>query len=696
LLAGVRFGLAESPAQTDQTGAIATTAVSPGTDLYGDPLPLGAIARLGTIRYRLERGNYIKQLAFAADNKTVMAVGDSFYQDGSFCWWDATNGKLLRRVWPAEGMNCHQQSITPDGKVVVTIEENRRGKPQGGVFSSHRLAWWEVATGKELAAVAIASSASARLAITPDGAMAVTGSGGAVTIWDRAAKEQTADYTTLGSIEDVAFSPDGKMVAIVTQEEGVLLWDLVPTHMPKVALTRSKDFRPWKAAFSRDGKTIAVGGLERNAVLLDVSTGRLLRTLDWPHRYPAMLVFSSDGKQLALAGAGGDSNNVAVWDLTSGKLRCTLGRSSDWGVNGMAFSPDGRLLAVTTIVLQVWDLATGKCVSAEFVGHEPYVGNVVFLGQSDTVATTGGEGAVRLWEARTGRQKMLIRHEGLVFGLAVSPDGKLLASSAARQTSSVRIWDGSTGKLLHELAGHAKMGIVLRVGFSADGRRLAGAGDDGKVCVWNAEDGTLLNENDLQLGFPPGNSQGYRLRFNSILRGAVFSPDIRFLVADFGRHAFVLSVETGKVLRTFESGGLQQPKLAMSPDGKLLLSNKRADSDAPNSDRIQKPLNPKTHELRLRSLPDGKEIWRQDLPGVDEGPVCISADGKRFAVSVRGDLPEIQVCDLATRKVLQALKNDGHARCLSFSPDGRLLVAGMEDGAAITWDLSALSAGGQR
>ena len=260
----------------------------------------------------------------------------------------------------------------------------------------------------------------------------------------------------------------------------MLLWDLAGGQKPRAVLTPSKGFYPWKAAFSTDGKTLAVAGDKGNVKLLDAITGKVVRTLDWPHPHPDFITFSSDDKQLALTDSGDDRRDVAVWDLASGKLRHAFERLSGWGVNGLAFSPDGRLLAVAADALQVWDLSAGKCLSAAFVGHEPMVHSVVFLGSSDTVATAGCERAVRLWDARTGRQKLLIRHEGMVEALAVSTDGKLIASFAAGgKQGTVRICDAGTGKQLHEFSGRV-MNLHL-LSFSSDGKRLAGAGDDGKV-----------------------------------------------------------------------------------------------------------------------------------------------------------------------------------------------------------------------
>jgi WD40 repeat protein len=278
---------------------------------------------------------------------------------------------------------------------------------------------------------------------------------------------------------------------------------------------------------------------------------------------------------------------------------------------------------------------------------------------------------------------LLIRHESNVEALAVSADGKLIASFAAGEKGTVRICDAATGKQLHEFS--VRVMNLRHLRFSGDGKRLAGAGDDGKVRVWSVENGTLLSESDLQFG-TFGDTGDYM--FNYFLTYAVFSPDARFLVTEFAGKFLVLSAETGKELRTFGTDGVQQPEMAISADGKLLLSNRRAELDASKSDTTQRPFKTKTHELRLWDLASGKEIWRQNLPGPYEGPVCISADGKRFAVSVGGESPEIQICDLATHRVLQALKSDGHPRCLSFSPDGRLLVAGMENGTALTWDIS--------
>ena len=71
-------------------------------------------------------------------------------------------------------------------------------------------------------------------------------------------------------------------------------------------------------------------------------------------------------------------------------------------------------------------------------------------------------------------------------------------------TCSVHIWDAKTGKQLHELAGRKKVRTVWRLSFSADGKCLAGLGNDGIVRVWDAKDGTLVNESELQLGLQPG------------------------------------------------------------------------------------------------------------------------------------------------------------------------------------------------
>ena len=555
-------------------------------------------------------------------------------------------------------------------------------------FSYSWLKWWDVATGRQLASIRLDSMGCHKLAIAPDGATVVTcEDDGVVAIWDRGGKKRTAVVEDKTSCEDVALSPDGKVVMLVTGTGNVVLWDAAFKEKPRTVLARSRDFLPCKATFSSDGKTLAVGGIKGNVRLLNASRGELIRSLDWPYPYPVLIAFSPDSKQFALVGGEWPKGNVSVWNWASGKLLHTFARPSGWQPQGMAFSPDNCLLAVGSITFEVWDLATGRSLDDRFVGHQPFLDTLAFLGQTETVATAGVEGTVRLWDARTGRQKALIRHAGMLGGLAVSPGGKLLASSIAGKATALRIWDASTGKQVRELAGHGNMHAQARLCFSPDAKLLAGACGDGKMRVWSVENGAMLNENILQ--FPGGFANNEHV-VSHFLAHAVFSPDARFLVTEFGGWFSVLSVETGKQLRTFQTDALQQCELAVSPDGKLLLSNQHADSTARNADGTLRDLHPTTHALRLWKLADGKAVWRQVLPDELGGPVCISAGGNRFAVFVRGPSREIRVCDLSSREVLQTLKLDGYARCLNFSSDGRLLAAGMADGSGLVWDLSRL------
>ena len=238
LLAGVRFAPAEPPPK----GAITTAAVSPGTDLYGDPLPPGAIARLGTVRYRVDEWVTVQRIAFAADNKTVVALAGKNDNNNSFAWWDATSGKLLRRVRPGNGMDwCNECAITPDGKIAVTVPGSSGERYEGGESPSSRfrLKWWETATGKELASAAIPDfepAVSHCVAITADGDTVATGEiygHYAVRIWDRTTRKQTAVYWAKDGIEDVTLSRNGKTAAFVTGKEGVFSVEIcVPAKAP--------------------------------------------------------------------------------------------------------------------------------------------------------------------------------------------------------------------------------------------------------------------------------------------------------------------------------------------------------------------------------------------------------------------------------------------------------------------------------
>ncbi len=462
LLAGLRFAPAEpisaekgalvfAVAKEDPDGGQAAAAT--GTDLYGDPLPPGAIARLGTVRYRSEHGDTPEALAFS-DNKSVVALTWDFRQlRSSLRWWNLADGKLVRTVRPADITETRvfaqplAGAITPDGKIAAAWIGGYHLPPGGGKpFPRSWIKWWEVQTGRELASIPCDDTKSASyLALASDGITAVTAREyppeTMVRVWDRLTKKQVAAFDAKGYVRDLAISPAGKTAAFLT-DAGAILWEFGSGQPTRTVIPKSDAFRPAKLAFSPDGKTLVVAGYPSQIRFLDAAGGQLLRTLpapDWSKSFVTMLAFPSDGKQLAL----GAMHTVTVWDLASGKPRHTL-ETPMYEVDYGAFSPDGRLLAVANRFIgsvDAWDLATEKRLSEGYVEHSSRDGSVAWLAENKLVATTDINGMIRLWEARTGRQKTLIRCDNHnVAELAISPDGNLLAW-VDRTSSAVRIWD---------------------------------------------------------------------------------------------------------------------------------------------------------------------------------------------------------------------------------------------------------------
>jgi RNA polymerase sigma factor (sigma-70 family) len=261
---------------------------------------------------------------------------------------------------------------------------------------------------------------------------------GEVVIWDAAtrkvrftlpASERTQN---LAQLLTVAFSSDGKTLATLTKNNKVKLWDAA-TGKERLSIDIQG---PFCLRFAPDGKTLAVAAWEKGndtgAIhLIDAASGKQRAT--FPGNRAA---FSRDGATLATGGATREGA-IKLWDVATGKEKLTLkGHGYDFGPQDLAFTPDGRsLVSGGNGTLKVWDLTSGK--ERVSIKHpDNHVFNLALSPDGRTVAVGGYEadgvlaiGHVVLYDVATGRQQAKFEADGGVFTVvAFSPDGKRLAA----------------------------------------------------------------------------------------------------------------------------------------------------------------------------------------------------------------------------------------------------------------------------
>jgi WD40 repeat protein len=609
--------------------------------------------------------------------------------------------------------------------------------PNGRLLASaggDGLIWvWAAATGKEVRSFKGRPIGYGSLVFTPDNkALTFLGEDLTVQTWEVATGTKVRDLDgPPNGFQYLAVSPDGKLLALVTNDASVRLWDAVTGKERSVLLSAPQApngnlrLQPGLAAFSADSRTLAVGAIEANKMVVifwDTATGAERGRWNGPQNTGLQaLQFAPDGKTLLVRDGG---QNLRLIETATGKdLRQTTGRSP-FGVFSDAFTPDGRLLvSANADQIHVEDVAKGKAVR-DFPARHFGVTALAVSPDGKVLATGGVNNLIRLWDLATGKERQpLGGHDGAVYAVAGSPDGRTVASVGADQT--VRLWEAGTGKEVRRFqrtgpvnppgAEEGGPGLTGAMRFSADGKTLTVAWMDGLIGRWDVATGKELG----RFPAPEGNPA------NPVAGPQAFSPDGATVAwGTMNGLVRLRDAATGKEIRQFrvfkalnEQGG-QLPgisALAYSPDGRTLAVGGYELSQQ----RMARGMGG-VPSLRLMEQATGKERWQIQFRGssfnlgytnlgianfgigggmffggpimdLDDGgafggisAATFSPDGQRLAL-VTGN--NIQLWDLARgREVRRFGSNQGLASATAFSPDGQMLATGSMDGTVYLWE----------
>jgi|JFJP01.1.fsa_nt_gi FOG: WD40 repeat len=449
----------------------------------------------------------------------------------------------------------------------------------------------------------------------------------------------------LGSGLSIAFSPDGKLLAMGDTNSEIHLW-----QMPEFRLLRtSKEYGSivLSAALSPDGKTLATGGSNGTIRCWDVSSWSIRQILQGNTSTVLGVAFSPDGKMLASSIGDG---TVRFWDWSNGRCLLTLPAHQSQA-RSIAFSPQGKILARggDDGRLKLWDVETGECLKM-FESDSPQIRSVAFSPDGKTVAS-GDDSAIALWDINTGEVlRICSGHSQIVVSVAFSPDGQILASCSEDRT--VRLWEVASGQCLKTLQAHTSR--VSAVAFNPDGKTLASTGEDRTLKLWDVKTGQCLKTLYGQ---------------SNPVTSVVFSPDGQTL-ASSDRAVRLWNAKTGKCLKSLQDGQTNRLKsIAFSPDGHLLASG--------FYDTTVRLWDATTGEC-LKTL-QGHSTWVWG--------VAISPDGKTLA-SFSGD-QIIKLWDISTGQCLDTCsEHESWVMAVAFSFSGHILASASADNTVKLWDIS--------
>lgn len=533
-------------------------------------------------------------------------------------------------------------------------------------------------------------------------------------------------------VNAVAYSPDGQLLASVSDDGTLKIWRADGTLIKSVVVSQSSDpnlnSRLLAVAFSPNSQQIAVAQSNGEVTIWSQPADALQRKIAAHSDWVTALAFSPNGKTLATASRDGQ---VKLWQAANGKLRSTLSLHSGW-VNAISWSPDSQQLASGGEDQQIglWDVESGQLIWT-VVGHSERVTSLDVSPDGDWLLSGGGDRTIKRWPLPASTQspepQILGEHDDQITAVAFSPTGESVISTGADR--QVRLWQGEGNAPIASWKGHG--GSVLSATWSPDGRSVASASTDKTIRLWEvpeAEDSTpelyavqlsleaktlagVSWDGDIELWERQENGLGGRLRTLPTRDSYVFQ-------VAFGSGLLAAASEDGSVRLWNLTDGQLTGRLtghagavkgiAFSPDRKQLLSG-GVDGTVrlwnPTAGTAVKHWTAHMGEVRAiawhpnsRLIASGSDdrtvkIWdvngnlKQELAGHSEAIAALTfSPDKRILASSAWD-NTIKIWRVRDGALLHTLS--GHQNGVTelvFTPNGQVLISGSADSTLKVWN----------
>ena len=650
---------------------------TPRLDAFGDPLPPGALTRLGTTRFRSDEP--IHSFFLTPDGKWIVLHTLRPRSPWRFTVLDARTGKQTGSLT----VEVHNEQLTGatlsgDGSRLVFIlkDGSRMRKQGGGLVPYVDLVVIDMTTGKEMARRAV--PLNTRLASHPDGKAVAVATNNEVTIYDFATfRPQTNWQTDEGPIHALAFVAGTNELATM-HGRYVRVWDTGKRQVVRSNILPGAE-RDWSGiypeyAVSPDGRYVAVRSATRDFVC-DLTTGRQI----FEPRAPIVeFAVAPGGRYLAARDGQG---KVSVYDTGTRKELYQLDFrtwSDDWALGQLAFTPDGRTLTglpFESRAIQRWDAATGTPATD---GPECWPARVLFSrdGREAVVEAVVQRDWPRLFRWDTASGKLLgVSPNPKREHMATSPDGRRVVFRHYEARSELSLVDVDTNRVEWSVR---SAGEVRSCCFSLDSKLLAVQGEHG-VAFWDLA--TFRKVRDLEL----------KLRSNDRLRHS-FAATQTLLICDYDSFRLI-DLDTGAERGLSPRTGIGYYN-TLTPDGRTLVITGTGAEMPP---------------VRAWDIASGKELPLPELSpppdpqrplGPALRPFAFAPDGRSFACRLEArydgkaygdETRKVLVYEWATGERRRAIETPLEAVNLYFAPRGDVLATTHFDTTTLLWGLWDLS-----